>query len=167
MWMKLDDVELTKRVDQDGVIKELRTIVSLSVSGRRRIVELKIPGSRSNVFQDLGRDPLQISFQGELVGPGTRDTLNALRSKFELGKPVAFSSDIEPLTDITEVVIESFSTTFDNVAPSGSRYSLVLREHRPPKGPGETEPPRQDGLAKSEVQRKIHRIYSDLKTAGG
>jgi len=166
MRMKLDDVELTKKVDEDGVIKELRIIVNLSLSGRRQIVELRIPGSKSNVFQDLGRDPLQISFQGELVGPGTKETLNAIRSKFELGKPVPFSSDIDPLTDITEVVIESFSTSFDNRAPSGSRYSLTLREHKPAKGPGETEPPSQEEEAKEEVKRKVRRMYFDMGLTG-
>ena len=45
MHMKLDDIELIKREEKDGTVNEIRSIHALSVYGRRRIVELPIPGS--------------------------------------------------------------------------------------------------------------------------
>lgn len=167
MKIKLDDIDLIKRIDDDGLIKELRNIVNLSVSGKRNIVELKIPGSEGSIFQDLGRDPLKISFDGNLVGPDTMKTLEELKAKFTLGKEVPFSSDISTLSDISEVVIENFSATFKNTAPSGSRYSMVLREHNPEMGPGETRPPSQQETAEKEVRDKIGRIFSDIESKPG
>ncbi len=55
--MKLDGVELIKREDKSGIVVEIRNVHALSVYGKRRIVELQIPGSAGNVFQDMGRKP--------------------------------------------------------------------------------------------------------------
>ncbi len=167
MRMKLDDIDLITRSDEDGVIKEIRNIVNLSVSGKRKIVELKIPGSDSNVFQDLGRNPVRISVEGSLVGPDARTTLGELKAKFGLGKPIPFSSDISPVDDVSEVVIEDFSATFRNTAPSGCRYTMVLREHPPEKGPGETKPPSQEPKAAEEVRQRVGKIADDLKKVPG
>jgi len=168
MYMKLDDIELIKRVDRDGVVEEIRSIYNLSISGRRRIVELQIPGSAGNVFQDLGRNPLRISFDGELIGPGTTDTLQELKSKFELKEPVPFLSDVTTINDVTEVVIENFTVHFISGVPSGSRYSMVLKEHRSSSipgggGPGETEPPSQEEEAKKDVEKKTRKIFVSVK----
>lgn len=167
--MKLDDIELIKRVDKDGAVGEIRSIRDLSISGKRRIVELQIPGLTGNVFQDMGRNPLMISFEGELVGPNTTETLQELKSKFELRKPVPFSSDITPINDVTEVVIENFTVHFTGGATSGNRYSLVLREHKSAStggggGPGETKPPSQEERAKEDVEEKTRRIFGDVKS---
>lgn len=166
MRMKLDDIELIKRIDEDGRIKEIRNITNLSVQGKRNIVELKIPGSEDNVFQDLGRDPLKISLEGQLVGPAIQQTLKELKAKFGSGKPLSLSSDIFPLTDISEVVMENFSATFVNTAPAGGKYSMVLREHRPEKGPGETSPPAQEEEAREAVDRRIKSIRSEIEERG-
>lgn len=165
MQMKLDDIELIKRVDKDGAVEEIRSIHNLSVSGKRRIVELQIPGSDSNVFQDLGREPLRISFRGELVGTGAKNTLQDLKSKFELNKPIPFSSDITTISDITEVVIEDFAIDFMGGAAFGSWYLMVLKEHKSIGGPGETEPPSQEERAKKDVDRKIRKIFQAIKSA--
>jgi len=169
MHMKLDDVELIKRVDRDGAIEEIRSIYNLSVSGKRRIVELQIPGLTGNVFQDMGRNPLKISFEGELAGPGTTNTLQDLKSKFELKSPVPFSSDITTINDVTEVVIEDFSVRFTSSIISGTRYSIVLREHKSSSiggggGPGETKPPSQEENAKKDVEEKTRRIFQGVKS---
>jgi hypothetical protein len=169
MHMKLDDIELIKRVDKDGAIEEIRSIHNLSISGKRRIVELQIPGLTGNVFQDMGRNPLRISFDGELVGPGTMNTLQDLRSKFELKKPVPFSSDITTINDVTEVVIEDFTVHFTGGLTTGSRYSMVLREHKSSStggggGPGETEPPSQEEDAKKDVEQKTRKIFVGVKS---
>jgi len=168
MHMKLDDLELIKRVDRNGTAEEIRSIYNLSISGKRRIVELQIPGLTGNVFQDMGRNPLRISFDGELVGSGTMGTLENVKSKFELKKPVPFSSDIATISDVTEVVIEDFSFHLKGGATSGSRYSMILREHKSSNmgsggGPGETRPPSQEESARKDVEEKAKRIFEDVK----
>lgn len=170
MHMKLDDVELIKRVVKGGVVEEVRSIYNLSISGRRRIVELEIPGLIGNVFQDMGRKPIKISFDGELDGLGITNTLQELKSKFELKKPVPFSTDITTINDVTEVVIENFSVHFTSGDASGSRYSMVLREHKSAStggggGPGETKPPSQEEGAKKDVEEKTRRIFEDVKSS--
>ena len=169
MHMKLDEIELIKRVDEDGAVEEIRSIHNLSVSGKRRIVELQIPGLTGNVFQDMGRNPLRLSFDGELVGPGAKETLQDLKSKFELKKPVPFSSDITTINDVTEVVIEDFTVHFIGGVPSGSRYSMILREHKSAStggggGPGETKPPSQEEGAKKDVEQKTRKIFESAKS---
>jgi hypothetical protein len=90
MLMKLDDIELIKRIDKDGAVEEIRSIYNIAISGKRRIVELEIPGLTGNVFQDLGRNPLLIAFEGELIGANTMNTLQDIKAKFEMRKPVPF-----------------------------------------------------------------------------
>jgi len=169
LLMKLDDIELIKRVDKDGAVEEIRSIYNLSISGKRRIVELEIPGLTGNVFQDLGRNPLLISFDGELVGSNTMDTLNDIKSKFELREPVPFSTDIAPINDVTEVVIENLTVHFIGGTPLGSRYSMLLREHKSSStggggGPGETPPPSQEESAKEDIEMKTSEIFSSVKS---
>jgi hypothetical protein len=169
MLMKLDDIELIKRVDKDGAVEELRSIYNLAISGKRRIVELEIPGLTGNVFQDLGRNPLMIAFEGELIGANTMNTLQDIKSKFEMREPVPFSSDIVPITDITEVVIENLTVHFIGGTPFGSRYSILLREHKSSStggggGPGETPPPSQEESAKKDVETKTSEIYSSVES---
>jgi len=170
MQMKLSDIELIKRVDKDGAVEEIRSVYNLSISGKRRIVELQIPGSTGNVFQDMGRIPVRISFDGELIGHGSTNTLQDLRSKFELREPVPFSSDIATLNDVTEVVIENFTVHFVGGVAFGSRYSMVLREHKSSSmggeaGPGETEPPSQEEIAKRDVEEKTRKISEGVKSS--
>lgn len=170
MLMKLGDIELIKRVDKDdGAFEEIRSIYNLAVSGKRRIVELEIPGLTGNVFQDLGRDPLLISFDGELVGSNIMDTLQDIKSMFELREPASFSSDIVPINDVTEVVIENLTVQFVGGIHSGSRYSMLLREHRSSStggesSPGETPPPSQEEDAKKDVEKKTSEIFSSVKS---
>jgi len=174
MLMKLDDIELIKRVDKDGVVEEIRSIYNLSISGKRRIVELEIPGLAGNVFQDLGRNPLLISFDGELVGSNTTNTLQDIKSKFELREPLPFSTDIAPINDVTEVVIENLTVHFIGGTPIGSRYSMLLKEHKSSStgsGSGgggggesktETPPPSQEESAKEDVETKTSEVYSSV-----
>lgn len=164
MHMKLGDIELIKRVYKDGAAEIIRSIYNLSISGKRRIVELQIPGLTGNVFQDMGRNPLRISFDGELAGPDTMNTLQDLKSKFELKEPVPFSTDITTINDVTEVVIENFSVSFTSSVVSGTRYSMILKEHKPIRGPGETKPPSQEENAKKDVEEKTRKIFEGVKS---
>jgi hypothetical protein len=169
MQMKLDDVELIKRVDEDGMVEEIRSIHNLSVCGKRRIVELPIPGSVGNIFQDMGRNPLMISFDGELIGPNAINVLEDLKSKFELKEPVPFSSDITTINDVTEVVIEDFAVHFASGLNLGIRYTMVLKEHKSSStggtsGPGETEPPSQKERSKLDIQQKARKMRESIKS---
>jgi hypothetical protein len=164
MLMKLDDIELIKRVDKDGAVEEIRSIYNIAISGKRRIVELEIPGLTGNVFQDLGRNPLLIAFEGELIGANTMNTLQDIKAKFEMRKP-----DIFPITDVTEVVIENLTVNFIGGTPAGSRYSMLLREHKSSStgsggGPGETPPPSQEESATKDVEAKTSKIYSSVNS---
>jgi hypothetical protein len=165
MKMMLDDIELIKRIDKDGVIEEVRSIQNLSVNGKRRIVELNIPGSETNVFQDMGKEPIRISFNGELRGAKADSTLKELKSKIDLNKPIPFSSDITTISDVTEVVITDFIVEFKHGAPIKSQYKMILHEHKPIKGPGETKPPDQDKIAKEEVEKKVGIIFKGVQSS--
>jgi hypothetical protein len=165
--VKLDDVDLIKREAKDGVVKEIRSISSFSVFGKRAVVELAIPGSEGNVFQDMGRNPTIILFDGELVGPNAVGTLQNLKEKFELKKPVPFSSDVALVSGITSVVIERFTVHFTGGVNLGVRYSMVLKEHTSAskggkKGPGETEPPNQEKSAEKDIQEKISQAFDKV-----
>ena len=169
MKMKLDDVELIKRADKEGKLSEIRSVQGLSIYGKRRIVELPIPGSVGNVFQDMGRNPITISLAGELTGPNSAKVLEDLNSKFELKKPIKFSTDITPISGITEVIIENFEVHFAKGERLGIRYAMILREYASAsagrkRGPGETSPPSQEDNSKKEVQEKIGKIFEGTKT---
>lgn len=166
--LKLDDVELIKREDKDGAVQEIRSVYALSVHGGRSIVELPIPGSVGNVFQDMGRNPLTVSFEGELVGPNASSILKDIKAKFELNEPVPFSSDFAVLSDITSVIIEKFAIYFVGGINLGVRYSMVLKEQVSAStgeetGPGETEPPSQEEKSAKEVQNKIKQMYQKTR----
>lgn len=165
MQMKLDDIELVRRVDKEGLVSEIRSIRNVSVSGRRRIVELRIPGSEGNVFQDLGREPLTISVDGELIGSGAEDTLEELRSKFQMREPVAFLTDIPTIDDVSQVVVGDFRVGFVGGEASVYRYSLVLREHKPPrpKNGGSTKPPSQEESAREEVRQTSKEVLEGIR----
>ena len=116
----------------------------------------------------MGRNPVVISLEGSLVGPNAASILENLNSKFELKKPLQFSTDITPLSNITEVVISDFAIHFAKGVMSGVRYSMVLKEHSSAstgvtRGPGETPPPSQEESSKQEVQQKTDEIFEDTK----
>jgi hypothetical protein len=163
MKIKLDDMELISRIDEGGTVKEIRSIRNLTISGRRRIVELEIPGSKTNVFQDLGKQPLRIVIEGEIIGQETTDTLQGFKAKFEEGKPLPFATDIVTIASLSEIVIEDFSIIYDNSMPLGNAYTITLREHTPVTGPGETTPPNQEEEAKTEIENRTKEIRNYIK----
>jgi hypothetical protein len=168
MHVKLDGMELIKREAKDGVVSEIRSIHNLSVYGKRRIVELSIPGSVGNAFQDMGRNPMIIAFTGEFIGPNMEKLLESLSEKFETKKPVPFSSDVALINSISEVVIENFGVQFESGVNLGVRYSMVLKEHaststKTSRGPGETLPPSQKENSKGEIEHKIDKMYAESR----
>lgn len=161
--VKLDDVDLIKRVDKKGAVKEIRNIYALSVYGGRSIVELPIPGSVGNVFQDMGRAPLTITFEGLLLGPNAMDTLKEVKEKFELAKPVPFSSDIALINEIDKVIIEKFNVHFEGGVNLGVRYSMMLKEYLSSgkDNKGEKEPPSLAEKAVQEIKNKVTKVALD------
>jgi hypothetical protein len=165
--VKLDDVDLVKRDVKNGSVKEIRNISSFSVYGKRAIVELPVPGSEGNIFQDMGRNPTMISFEGELMGPNSVNTLNNIKKKFELKKPVKFESDIALVSGITKVVIEKFNVHFMGGISLQVNYSMVLKEQSSKskgekKGPGETEPPPQEKSAEKSIIDRVSDAYDKI-----
>jgi len=162
MNIKLDDIELVKRVSEDGV-SEIRSILNVTLSGRRRVSEFKIPGLESNVFQDLGRDSLSIIVEGLLTGENSKNTFQEINSKFKLGKPMPFVTDIPSLTEVSEVIIENFKAKIVSGVSSNYWYVLTLREHKssPPK---QSEAPSQEAGAKEEVEDTAKRTRGEVES---
>ncbi len=160
--IKLDDLELVKRVDEEGKILETRSIINITLSNRRQVYEIKIPGYDGSVFQDFGRHPTTIIVEGLLTGPNSKNTFQDLNSKFKLGKPIQFVSDIPSITEISEVMIESFRATIVSYSPTSYWYILVLKEHKSKKQE-EKEAPSQEETAKEETESMIKEVYDKLR----
>ncbi len=160
--IKLDDLELVKRVDKEGVVLETRSIINVTLSNRRQVYEIKIPGYDGSVFQDFGRYPTTIIVEGLLTGPNSKNTFQDLNSKFKLGKPIQFVSDIPSITEISEVMIESFRATIVSYSPTSYWYILVLKEHKSKKQE-EKEAPSQEEAAKEETESMIKEVYDNLR----
>ncbi len=154
MDVKIDDLELIKRVDDSDthVVKELRTVDSVSMDDRRAIVELRIPGAEGSVLQDLGRRPVVVRFTGELQGEDAQTTLENLRAKFKSGKPLPFSSDLTGIAEVTQILIEDLHVEESMGSSNTYEYSLTIREYIEPKEPEEEEPPSQDEDAEDQVE---------------
>lgn len=160
--IKLDDLELVKRVDEEGVILETRSIINVALSNRRKVNEIKIPGYDGSVFQDFGRYPVTIVVEGLLTGPNSKNTFKDLDSKFRLGKPLQFVSDIPSITEVSEVVIESFRAAIVSSSPTSYWYILVLKEHKSVVQE-EEEAPSQEETAKEETDAMIKEAYDKVR----
>jgi len=113
MSIELDKIPLIKhtRDDDTGKTKLLNSVYNVKVDEKRSVVEHKIPGMEGGILQDLGREPVRISFEGIIYGEGAKDALKNLRSKFKAGKPVPFSSDVSGVAEVTDVLIEDLRWT--------------------------------------------------------
>jgi hypothetical protein len=171
MHLKLDDIELIKREDNSGVVKEIRSVHSLTVHSKRSIVELSIPGSEGNVFQDMGRSPSTVSFEGAIIGPQAADTAQSLKAKFEMKKALPFSSDMAIIGDITSVLIDRFSVSFLGGALLEIHYSIVLKEYTSTSASAkksataktsQEEAPSQSEKSKKDVTQKIDKEFENI-----
>ncbi|GEM_PF-897105 len=144
MNIELDGIALIW-TDQDpaGGITEVRNVSNITTNDKRSIVEHEVPGMEGNTFQDQGRSPVKISFAGSLQGKTAKSMIEVIRSKFKLGAPLPFNSDITGSTDVTKVLIEELNV--EDIAGGANRYkySIVLREYKEPP-PEPVTPPTQD-----------------------
>ncbi|MCW4026397.1 MAG: carboxypeptidase regulatory-like domain-containing protein [Candidatus Bathyarchaeota archaeon] len=155
MSIELDGMPLTKhfRDPETGATREIRAVYNIGVSEKRNIVEHRIPGLEGGVLQDLGREPVRISFEGILYGETAKEDLESIRSRFKAGASVPFSSDISSVADVTQVLIEDFQIEDAGGMVNRYKYRMTLRESSVP--PEEEEPaPSQEEEAKKDVEEK-------------
>jgi len=164
MFIKLDDIELIKKKDDNGDVGEIRSVHDVRISGRRHVVELRIPGAKHNIFQDMGREPITIAFDGRIVGKDAEGTVDLLEEKFEKNEALPFETDMASLKSVSEVVIAGIDIRFIGGIANAIDYSITLREHKPEskggEGKGGEKAPSQKG-GKEDAQKKMKEARED------
>jgi Carboxypeptidase regulatory-like domain len=171
MSVKLDDIDLSKAVKEeaDSSSLEIRTIYGIGITDIRNLVEIEIPGSAGNMLQDMGCEPVKISFFGEIMGLNSIQTLEKLFSKYDAGTPFEFHSDITALAEVNKVILEEFQIEEAAGSISNYKYRMLLREYKEPPPPREEAPPDQDQQASEEAEKEseIDDIRGQLLDAEG
>jgi hypothetical protein len=86
MNIELDGIPLFKAdTSPQGGQTEIRNVYNISTTDRRDMIGHKIPGMEGDVFQNLGRSPVVISFDGTFQGKTAKENLEILRTKFKQG----------------------------------------------------------------------------------
>jgi len=155
MKIELDNIPLVMQKEENGKIVEVRSVMNIKTYEKRRIVEHKIPGMEGNIFQDLGRDPVKISFEGTFQGGNAKENLETIRSKFKSGKEVPFASDITGASEVSQVLITEFDIEDTGGIKNQYRYYIELREYITPTEE-ETTAPEQEEQAEGAVEDKIN-----------
>ncbi|MBA1340582.1 MAG: hypothetical protein C5S40_00370 [ANME-2 cluster archaeon] len=167
MNIELDGIPLiVAEQDQAGGITEIRNISNIRTSDKRSMVEHRIPGMEGNVFQDLGRSPVTISFDGTFQGKTARNNLETIRSKFKQGIPLPFNSDISGAADVTKVLIEDLQIEDIAGILNRYRYSILLREYKEPP-PEPTTPPSRDESAEEWVEKAAEEAVESINCLTG
>ncbi len=107
---------------------EFNRIQDLRIDENRAIVEHRIPGSNGDIFQDLGRKPVTIAFEGIFQGKDGFSKLRDLRQKFNDGETLTFSSDAATPTDVDQVIIKNLRVNEIAGRPQFFRFAIVLKE---------------------------------------
>ena len=168
MSIDLDGMALIRHVrDTDtGATKLLSSVYNINVSEKRSIVEHKIPGLEGGVLQDLGREPVRISFEGTLWGEGAKEALESIRSRFKAGEPVPFNSDISGVAEVTQVLIEDLQVEEVGGTKNRYQYWIVLREYTIPEEE-EEPPPSQEEEAEEAVEEEADDAQSSINYIEG
>jgi len=170
MSIKLDDFDLTKKdAEQDkGLIREMRTVTRVSTGAPRRLIEHKIASARGSIIKDIGRPALKLEVEGEIMGETAKQSMAALRSKYETGEPVPFSADIATLVKIQKVVIEGVRIYQRVGEENRYHYELLLREYIEPPS-SDLPPPNQKKEAEREADddSDLHGIRGKVLGANG
>jgi hypothetical protein len=146
-------VNITPNPDPTKGPVQLRQITKITTADKRILVEHQVPGLEGNLFQNLGRAAVKISFNGSFQGAGSKEDLTRIRQKFKDGTPCSFNADITGMSDITKVLIEEFALMETAGEPNKLTYSITLREYREPP-PEPVAPPAQDGAANEWAKDK-------------
>jgi hypothetical protein len=149
MEIELEGIRLVWIVPSEDPARgpvQIRQISDIVTSDRRILVEHQVPGLEGNLFQNLGRAPVKISFRGNFQGEGSKEELARIRQKFKDGNPCSFNSDVTGISDVTMVLIEELQIFERSGEPNRFEYSIVLREYREPP-PEPSVPPSQDAAA--------------------
>ncbi len=155
MSIELDGIALIKHVrDPDTeATKLVNSVHNINISEKRSIVEHRIPGMQGSVLQDMGREPVRISFEGLVFGEDALNFLERVRSRYKAGQPVPFRSEISGVAEVTQVLVEEYQVEEVGGVINTYTYWIVLREYTPP--PEEEEPaPSQDEEAVEAVQQQ-------------
>ena len=153
MSVKLDDIDLTKAVKEQETsssFSEIRTIHAINITDRRNIVEIEIPGSQGNMLQDMGCEPVNISFFGEIMGLTSIQTLEKLFSKYDAGTPFEFHSDITAIAEVNKVILEEFQIEEAAGSISNYKYRMLLREYKEPPPPSLEEEQQEEEQKQKE-----------------
>jgi hypothetical protein len=156
MDIEIGDLSLIKKTEdsQTKIIKEIRNVYNINIDARRSVVEHRIPGYDGSILQDMGREPVRVSFEGEFLGENAKESMQDLWSKFRKGESISFSSDITGITDMTNVLIEELAIEDVGGMPNKFHYFVSLSEYTPPSQPEKGEAPNQDDQAKKEADKE-------------
>ena len=131
MKLKLGKVDLVQVSTDDGERhQKLRTILSISIKDKRKIVEQQIPGSAGNRLQDQGTEPVQISLEGEIFGEDASKTIEDIYDLYEAGLALSFESNLAAIADVNKVSIENFQVNKSPGTEMHYGYTMELKEDR-------------------------------------
>ncbi len=169
MEIELEGIKLvlvTKTEDPTKGAVQVRQIKTITTADRRILVEHQVPGLEGNLFQNLGRAPVKISFEGSFHGAGVREDLTRIRQKFKEGTACTFNSDITGMSDVTKVLIEEFRVVENAGEPNKYEYALVLREYREPP-PEPVAPPSQNAQAQKWAEQTAEETAATINQIVG
>lgn len=95
----------------------------------RTLVEQRVPEQQGSVFQDMGREPINLVLEGLLLGEQAFEQMEQLRQAQAKASPLPFAADIVIGSELTDVVIESFEARQVAGYANRIRFSMRLREH--------------------------------------
>lgn len=169
MSIILDEIDLIKRVEdpQTRTIRQIRNVYNIDTREFRTIIEHKILGSNESMVQNMGKEPLQVFFEGIFMGENAKDDLQQIWSRYNEGLPVSFSSDITSIAELEKVIIEYFVIKNEGGYQDTYHYSIVLREYREPRYQRPQPPPSQDEEAQQEVEEQTDEATESINYITG
>jgi hypothetical protein len=137
---------------------ELTGIQNIRTDETQSLVKHRIPGLEGDLIQDLGRQPVSISFDGIFKGKEALKDVEKLRQKFKTRQAITFVSDITDSTEVTEVVIENLRVTEVAGKTNHFHYWIILKEYVPlPEAPVITEK-EQKNAARAAQDRQVNAV---------
>jgi len=165
--IELDGIPLVKtEQSQTGGQIEVRNVYNISTTDKRDMIEHKIPGMEGDVFQNLGRSPVEISFDGTFQGKTAKENLEILRTKFKQGTPLPFHSDLSGAADITKVLINDLRIEEVAGVTGSYHYFIVIQEYKEPP-PEPVTPPSQDDAAAQWQDEKAQEAVDAINVLTG